>query len=118
MKQVLIIDDSQPIRERIARLLDESPLVQVIGQAGTGREGWQALHNLHPDTVILDIQLPDESGIQLLKQIKAGFPEMRVIMLTNYDIHQYQRQCRQLGADHFLNKTKEFDKLIDAVLSQ
>lgn len=117
MKQVLIIDDSQPIRERIAMLLDESPQIQVVGQAGTGRKGWQALQHLHPDTVILDIQLPDESGIQLLKQIKAGFPEIQVIMLTNYDFQQYRRQCRQLGADHFLSKSQEFDKVIDAVLS-
>lgn len=118
MKQVLIVDDSQPIRQRIAALLEESSQIRIIGQAGTGHEGWHTLQHLHPDTVILDIQLPDESGIELLKQIKANFPEIKVIMLTNYDFQQYRRQCRQLGADHFLSKTLEFDKVIDAVLDQ
>lgn len=118
MKQVLIVDDSQPIRQRIAALLEESSQIRIIGQAGTRREGWQTLQHLHPDTVILDIQLPDESGIELLKQIKANFPEIKVIMLTNYDFQQYRQQCRQLGADHFLSKTLEFDKVIDAVLDQ
>jgi DNA-binding NarL/FixJ family response regulator len=118
MKHVLIIDDSQPIRERIASLLDEFPQIQIIGQAGTKREGWQVLQSLRPDTVILDIRLPDESGIQLLKEIKASHPEINVIMLTNFDFQQYRRQCRHLGADYFLSKTREFDKIVEAVLNQ
>lgn len=118
MKEVLIVDDSQQIRERIATLLDESPHIHIVGQAGTNLEGWQALQRLHPDTVVLDIRLPDESGIQLLKQIKNSHPEIKVIMLTNFDFQQYRHQCRQLGADHFLSKTREFDKIVDAVLDQ
>ena len=118
MKQVLIIDDSEPIRQRIAALLDESADIQIVGEAGTKHDGWLALQRLLPDTVILDIRLPDDSGIQLLRQIKSGYPGIRVIMLTNYDLQQYRRQCLRLGADYFLNKTQEFEKIVPAVLGR
>jgi len=115
MKQVLIIDDSEPIRERLAAMLAESAQINVAGQAGNGREAWEAVQFLKPDTVILDIRMPGSSGITLLKQIKARYPEMTVIMLTNFDNAQYRRQCRLLGADHFLNKTLEFEKIVETI---
>lgn len=115
MKQVLIVDDSQPIRERLAALLAESNQIRIVGQAGNGQDGWRAVQCLKPDTVILDIRLPGSTGIALLQKIKARYPEVTVIMLTNFDDAQYRRQCRQLGADHFLNKTLEFEKIVDTI---
>ena len=78
-------------------------------------DGWKAVERLRPDTVLLDIRMPGNSGIALLKNIKAHYPEMTVIMLTNFDDPLYRGQCRRLGADHFLNKTLEFDKIVDTV---
>jgi DNA-binding NarL/FixJ family response regulator len=115
MKQVLIVDDSEQIRERLVALLAESSQIRIIGEAGSGREALSAVQRLRPDTVVLDIRLPDRSGIELLKTIKARYPEIMVIMLTNFDFAQYRRQCRQLGADHFLNKTLEFEKIVDTI---
>ncbi|MCB2147323.1 MAG: response regulator transcription factor [Deltaproteobacteria bacterium] len=116
MKQVLIIDDAPRIRERIAALLAESREIRVIGQAGSGRDAIDAVQRLRPDTVILDIGLPDTSGIELLKAFKTSYPEMTVIMLTNFDNARYRQLCRRLGADHFLSKTMEFEKIVDAVI--
>jgi len=116
MKQVLIVDDSEHIRERLAALLAESTQIRVVGQAASGPEAISAVQCLRPDAVILDIQLPGSNGIQVLKAIKALRPEVAVIMLTNYDYAQYRRQCRQLGADHFFNKTHEFGKIVDAIM--
>jgi len=116
MKRVLIVDDSEKIRERLVTLLSEEGQIQVVGQVGSGRDTMNAMRRLRPDTVILDIRLPDISGIELLKEIKARYPALMVIMLTNFDNVQYRRQCRQLGADHFLNKTLEFEKIIDTIL--
>jgi CheY-like chemotaxis protein len=118
MKQVLIVDDSEQIRERLAAMLAESTRIRIVGQAGDGHEALNAMERLRPDTVILDIRLPGSSGIDVLKQIKARYPQMQVIMLTNYDQAMYRRQCRLLGADHFLNKTLEFDKIVAAIMGE
>ena len=115
MNQVLIVDDSQPIRERLAALLSESGQIRIVGEAGNVQEGWQAVQFFRPDTVILDIRLPGSTGIALLKKIKEHYPRVTVIMLTNFDDAQYRRQCRRLGADHFLNKTLEFEKIVDTI---
>jgi DNA-binding NarL/FixJ family response regulator len=118
MKQVLIVDDSEKIRERLAALLDESARIRIVGQAGDGHEALNAVERLEPDAVILDIRIPGGSGIEVLKQIKARYPRIQVIMLTNYDHAMYRQQCRQLGADHFLNKTREFEKIIPSILGE
>ena len=115
MNQVLIVDDSQPIRERLAALLTESTHIRIVGQAGNAEDGWKAVQFLQPDTVILDIRMPGSTGIALLKKIKSHYPQVTVIMLTNFDDPQYRRQCQRLGADHFLNKTLEFEKIVDTI---
>jgi DNA-binding NarL/FixJ family response regulator len=116
MKQVLIVDDSEQIRQRLAALLAESSQIRIVGQAGNSVEGLDAVRHLKPDTVILDIRMPGGSGIDLLKEIKTRYPGIKVIILTNFDFDQYRRQCRRLGADHFLNKTMEFEKVADTIL--
>ena len=118
MKQVLIVDDSEQIRERLATLLAESPKIRIVGQANDANEALKAVQSLRPDTVILDIRLQDSSGIEVLKQIKARYPQIQVIMLTNYDYAMYRQQCRQLGADHFLNKTREFEKIVISIIGE
>ena len=115
MKQVLIVDDSSTMRKRIATLLHESPLIQVVGEAGSAGEAIETIAQTRPDTVILDIRLPGRNGITLLKRFKADYPEMKVIMLTNLDDPRYRKACLDLGADYFLSKTMEFDRIIDSV---
>jgi two-component system response regulator EvgA len=117
MKQVLIVDDSEQIRERLAALLAESSQIRLVGQTGDGREALKFIERLMPDTVILDIRLPGSSGIEVLKQIKTRYPKIQVIMLTNYDHAMYRQQCRRLGADHFLNKTREFEEVAAAIMA-
>ena len=118
MKQVLIVDDSEQIRERLAALLAESAEIQIVGQAGNSHQALKAIERLKPDIVVLDIRLPGSSGIEVLKQIKAQHPQTQVIMLTNYDHAMYRQQCQNLGADHFLNKTREFEKIVATILGE
>ena len=116
MKQVLIVDDSKQIRERLAALLTESDQIHIVGEAGDGCQAMSMIPQLKPDTIILDIRLPKRSGIEMLKEVKVQYPKIRVIMLINYDYDLYRRQCKRLGADHFLNKTLEFEKIVATIL--
>ena len=112
MPNVLIVDDTKQVRERLTALLSECSEINVIGQAGNSLEALAVVEKLAPDAVILDIRLPGKSGIQVLQEIKARYPETTVIMLTNYDFDTYRKQCLQMGADHFFNKTLEFENVL------
>lgn len=117
MKKVLIIDDSPQIRKRITELLSESEDIRIVGEAGTGADALDAVERVRPDTVILDILLPDRSGIDLLKTFKTRYPKMVVIMFTNLDNSTYRKQCQRLGADYFLSKNKDFEKIVATIFT-
>ncbi len=118
MKRVYIVDDSIKLRKRLYQLLSEVANVQVIGQAGSANEALNDIRVLKPDTVLLDIRLPGKSGIQLLGEIKEFWPQITVIVMTNYDYPQYYRQSIRAGADHFFNKTREFESIIEVLKRQ
>ena len=112
MPSVLLVDDAKRVRERLMALLAECSEIRIVGQVGNGMEALAAVEKLAPDAVVLDIRLPGKSGLQLLKEIKGKYPETKVIMLTNYDFETYRKQCLQMGADHFFNKTLEFENVV------
>ena len=115
MKRIYIVDDSVNLRKRLYELLSDVENVQVIGQAGNADKALNDIRVLKPDTVLLDIRLPGKNGIQLLDKIKEFQPEITVIIMTNYDYPQYRQQSIRAGADHFFNKTREFESIIQVL---
>jgi CheY-like chemotaxis protein len=117
MRTVYIVDDSQAVRERLVGMISEVDGTTLAGATGDPREAVKAIRRLHPDAVILDIRMPGMNGIQVLREIKQGPRAPMVIMLTNYPFEQYRRECTEAGADYFLNKSTEFEK-INAILAR
>lgn len=115
MNKLLIVDDSQQIRERLIGLLSGTPQVRVVGQAETAEQAARLIDDAPPDTLLLDIRLPGRSGIDLLTDIKQRHPQIHVIIMTNYDFPHYRRMSLKAGADAFFNKTTEFEGLITAL---
>lgn len=113
--KVVIADDSSLVRERLISLLSALKDVEIIGQAQDAREAMDSIQRLAPEAVILDIQMPGGSGIEVLRQIKQTMPPPIVIMLTNYAAAPYREACLALGADYFFNKSTEFEQLVEAV---
>jgi CheY-like chemotaxis protein len=111
MRTVYIVDDSQAVRERLVGMISEVDGTTLAGATGDPREAVKAIRRLHPDAVILDIRMPGMNGIQVLREIKQGPRAPMVIMLTNYPFEQYRRECTEAGADYFLNKSTEFEKI-------
>lgn len=111
MKKVYVVDDSALIRERLIELLSEVQGIQVIGETGDPYEANRVIGELSPDAVILDIRLPGKSGIEVLKEIRKNNKSTIVIMVTNYVSSHYRKICMDSGADYFLNKTTEFNKV-------
>jgi len=110
--KVFIADDSPIVRERLGSLVGEVKGVEVIGQAGDVAEALAGIRRLRPDVVILDIQMPGGSGIEVLRQVKGEHRNFVAIMLTNYPYPQYRKRCMEAGADFFFDKSSEFEEAV------
>ncbi len=113
---IVLIDDSLLVRERVANIISELPGVKVIGEAGNSLEAIEVVRKTKPDVVILDIKMPGESGVQVLRKLRNQFEELKIIMLTNYPYSQYKAECFKYGADYFLSKSDEFEKLPNVLI--
>ena len=112
---VFVVDDSTIVRERLITLLAEVPHVTIAGEADMARDAIAGIQSKRPHIVVLDISMPGGSGIKVLEAVKKDQPAPMVIMLTNFDHPQYRSRCMQLGADHFLDKSNSFERVIEIV---
>jgi DNA-binding NarL/FixJ family response regulator len=113
--KVFISDDSAAIREHLLNVALDLPEMVVVGQAQDVRGSLDGIRQTRPDVVILDIRMPGGSGIKVLREVKKMNPAPKVIMLTNYAYAQYRKECEDAGADFFLDKSTEFDRLPQAL---
>ena len=113
--KVFIVDDSTIVRERLVTLLAEVPNVTIAGEANAARDAIAGITAQRPDIVVLDISMPGGSGLKVLETVKKEQPAPMVIMLTNFDHPQYRQRCMQLGADHFLDKSSNFERVLEIV---
>lgn len=110
-KKIFLIDDSPIVLSRIRSVIEGLPAVGVIRTAHDYASALALLSKEVPDVMILDIHLPDKSGIDLLRYVRRHHPSVTVIMLSNESNERYRLVCRMLGAAHFIDKSIEFDKL-------
>jgi DNA-binding NarL/FixJ family response regulator len=108
---IFIADDSDSVRERLTAILSEIEGAEVIGQARNAAEAIKGIRSLKPHVVVLDIQMPDGSGIDVLRTIKQDSQPPLVMMLTNHAYPQYRKRCMERGADFFLDKSRELERL-------
>jgi DNA-binding NarL/FixJ family response regulator len=109
--KILIADDSSLFRDRIKSLLKNLNDKSVVYEAENGEEAFQIIRDKKPDLAILDIRMPELSGIEVLKKIRELKMEIKVCILTNYAYPIYKRKCIEAGADYFLRKTDDFEEI-------
>jgi DNA-binding NarL/FixJ family response regulator len=112
---VLIADDHAMVRAGIRRFLEDDAGVNRIGEAATGRDTLTMLRSDHWQLVILDIHMPDRSGIDILRHIRSGFPEVRVLVISGYPEQQFAANVLKAGASGFLSKDSPADEMMRAV---
>lgn len=113
MKNILIVDDSAEIRETLSKLLKTIDGLIIAGEADNYPSAINNFENLKPDTVILDIDLPIGNGIDILTEMKKIDPNVTIIMFTNYSNHTLKKMAIKQGADFFLDKSSDIDKLTE-----
>lgn len=108
---VFVADDSLALRERLLEMLGEIPGVKVLGCAEDGLHAIECIRQLKPDAVVLDIQMPCGTGLDVLKNVKHGGGGPLMIVFTNFPYPQYRKRALEHGAGYFFDKTTEFEKL-------
>jgi len=114
MKRVLIVEDNAFFLQFFRETLHSRFPSMEISQAANGEEAMQKIEILRPEVVFMDVRLPGESGLELTKKIKAQYPDIIVVIITNYDLPEYREAAYESRADHFISKDS-FLKIINSI---
>lgn len=117
-KRLLITDDSEQVRKDLRTLLALSDEIEIIGEATNGLEAIRLVENLHPDVILLDLEMPVMNGYEAARQIKVIAPSCRVIVLTVHDYTAARHKALQAGADSFIIKGSSIEQFIQAILEK
>ena len=113
--RVLLADDHVLVRQGIRQFLEDAGDIEVVAEANDGVEAITLIQEHQPEVAVLDIRMPEMTGIEATRRIKTQFPQVRVLILTAYDDDPYVFALLQVGADGYVLKTASADELVRAV---
>jgi DNA-binding NarL/FixJ family response regulator len=113
--RVLIVDDDDLMRAGLRGVLSSDQAIEVVGEAGDGREAAYRTRLLSPDVVLMDVRMPDLDGISATRELLASFPEVKVVILTTFEQDDYIFGALSAGASGFLLKRTSPEDLIAAI---
>ena len=115
--RVLIADDQTLFRVGLARLLEEDPRVDIVGQAGDGAEAVKLAGTLKPDVVLMDLKMPHLDGIEATRQIAASQSGVKVLLLTTFEADNHVIQALKAGASGYILKDSRPDSIVSSLLA-
>ena len=113
--RVLSVDDHPRMREGIALVINSQPNMLMVAQVSNGREAIECFREHKPDVALMDLRLPDMSGIDAAVAIRTEFPEARIIILTTFDSDTDQQRARAAGASAFVLKSVPPGELLETI---
>lgn len=113
--RILIVDDHPIVRQGFAQLINQEPDLTVCAEVDTGARAFDAAGTATPDLAVVDIALPGASGLELIKNIKAAYPELRVLVLSMHDETLYAERALRAGAQGYIMKQEATDKVLEAI---
>lgn len=116
-KRMLIVDDDASFRQRVKEILASEPDIEVIGDAADGQEAILRARELKPDLVLMDVRMPGMNGVDATRQLKAEMPELKVIILTIFDLQEYREAAMVSGASGYVIKKSLIEDLVPAIRS-
>ncbi|MEW6554695.1 MAG: response regulator transcription factor [Actinomycetota bacterium] len=115
MIEVFVLDDHPIVRQGLERILEEEADMRVGGQAGNYLDLMELLRSRRPDVIILDITMPDRSGLDVLKDLRAMYPDIPVLIMSVHDEKHFATRTIKAGAAGYLNKMSVSDELVTAI---
>ncbi len=113
--RTLIVDDHAGFQQRLKDFLSFERDIEVIAEAANGQEAILKARELQPDLVLIDVRMPGTNGISATRQIKEEMPEVKVIMLSLYDIDEYRKAALDSGASGYVVKKSLIEELAPAI---
>jgi len=113
--KLLLVDDHEIIRSGLRMLFLAEPDMEIVGEAGSGAEALDAVDELNPDVVIMDVSMPGMTGIEATRRIKNTHPDVAVLALTMYESEQYFFEMLEAGASGYVPKRAAADDLVSAI---
>jgi two-component system response regulator NreC len=113
--RLLLVDDHQIVRAGLRMLFQAEPDMEIVGEVNSGDEAIQAVHDLKPDVVLMDVVMPGISGIEATRRIKETSPEVAVLALTMHEDEQYFFEMLNAGASGYVPKRAAPDDLVSAI---
>ncbi len=122
MYKILIVEDNDNFRQTLKSLLDTRFPSMTFEEARDGSEALEKVSAFDPDLIFMDIKLPGQSGLELTKRIRHSNAEVKIIILTSYDLPEYREAARVGGANYFVSKcsskAEEILALVESMLSE
>ena len=113
--RLLIADDHALVRQGLRGMLEREPDIEIVGEAGNGREAVDLCRVLGPNLVLMDVRMPEMDGLEATRAIKREHPEVGVLMVTMHDNRYYMREAAKAGAAGYVLKDAPREELIGAV---
>jgi two-component system invasion response regulator UvrY len=113
----MVVDDHQLVRTGISRLLADAEGIEIVGQASSGEDAIDMIKDVHPDVVLMDVQMPGIGGLEATRRSLRVDPDLKIIALTVYDDEPFPSRLMNAGAVGYLTKTANVDEMLNAIKS-
>jgi DNA-binding NarL/FixJ family response regulator len=114
-KRVYVVDDEPAIRLGLKLLINRQPDLEVCGDADSGRTTLEQILSLHPDLAILDLNLKEDDGLRLTRQLREKYPALRILIFSMHDELPWVEAALKAGANGYLTKEEGSEKLLEAI---
>jgi DNA-binding NarL/FixJ family response regulator len=115
VRRIIVVDDHPVVREGLAQLINHEPDLRICGQFEDAARAFEALPALQPDLAIVDLTLKAGSGLELVKNIRANYPNLVILVLSMHDESLYAERVLRAGASGYITKQEAADKVLGAI---
>jgi DNA-binding NarL/FixJ family response regulator len=113
--RVYLVDDVRELRRLVRLVLEEDPAIEVVGEAGDGRQGVEGVGEAQPDVVLLDLSMPDMDGLEAIPLMRERAPDARIVVLSGHEAGRVSLEALQQGATRYVNKASDLEAIRAAV---